>query len=218
MKAIGYIRVSTAGQVSDGVSLDTQVSKIRAWCELNGYELGGIFSDEGISGTRIDREGLAEAISALKRGEALVVYSLSRFGRNTKHTLELAEQLERKGVDLVSVSEKIDTTCAAGKMVFRMLAVLSEFERDQIGERTSAAMQHKKSKNERIGSIPYGSKLSDDGVTLLNDECEQQIIRLVKTLRHNGLSYREIAEALEERGMKPRGKKWHAQTLKNIAA
>ncbi len=56
----------------------------------------------------------------------------------------LAEKLDKAGADLVSLSERIDTTTAAGKMVFRMLAVLNEFERDQISERTSAILQHKK--------------------------------------------------------------------------
>lgn len=215
--AYGYIRVSTQGQRDDGVSLDAQKTKIKAWADLNGYALGGIHDDAAVSGHRMDREGLMSAIANAKRGDAIVVYSLSRFARNTRHTLELAEALERRGVDLVSLSERIDTTSAAGKMVFRMMAVLSEFERDQIAERTTAAMQFKTAQGQRVGSVPYGKRLSEDGVTLIEDEVEQEIISLVRLCRQSGLTYQAIGVELEARGFKPKGKAWHPQTIKNIA-
>lgn len=217
MKAFAYIRVSTEEQVTEGVSLDAQRAKIAAWCDLNGYELAGVFTDAGISGTKADRPGLAAALAAVGKGSALVVYSLSRLSRSTRHMLELSERLEKAGADLVSISEKIDTTSAAGRMVFRMLAVLNEFERDQLAERTSAAMQHKKAKGERVGSVPYGKSLKADGKTLIDNQAEQEIIRIVKLLRNGGMSYPKIAAELEARGMKPRGKSWHPQTVKNIA-
>lgn len=216
MKAIAYIRVSTAGQAEDGVSLDAQAAKIRAWAELNGYSMGDVFSDAGISGSKTNRPGLAAALQAVGKGDALVVYSLSRLARNTAHTLELANELERRGADLVSLSEKIDTTSAAGKMVFRMLAVLAEFERDTVAERTKMAMNFKRSQSQRIGSVPYGKRLADDGVTLIDDAVEQAIIALVRSLRHNGYTLTAIADELKKRGYQPRGKAWHPQTLKNI--
>lgn len=142
--AIGYLRVSTAGQVEDGVSLDAQRAKVEAWALANDYTLLGVQVDAGLSGGRADnRPGLQRAIAeACRQKAALVVYSLSRLARSTRDTLAIGEQLDRAGADLVSLSEKIDTTSAAGKMVFRMLAVLSEFERDQISERTKSALQH----------------------------------------------------------------------------
>jgi DNA invertase Pin-like site-specific DNA recombinase len=217
MKTIAYIRVSTIGQVEDGVSLDAQAAKIAAWADLNGYEMGDVFSDAGISGSKTNRPGLSAALDAVGKGDALVVYSLSRLARNTSHTLEIANELEKKGADLVSLSERIDTTTAAGKMVFRMLAVLSEFERDQVSERTSLAMSHKKAQGQRVGSIPYGKRLSRDGITLENDEAEQKVISLVRSLRHQGISYPQIATELDRLGFKPKGKAWHPQTIKNIS-
>jgi DNA invertase Pin-like site-specific DNA recombinase len=92
---------------------------------------------KGLSGTKADRPGLAAALSAVCKGDALVVYSLSRLARSTAHTLQVSDYLEWVGADLVSLSEKIDTTSASGKMVFRLLAVLAEFERDLISERTT---------------------------------------------------------------------------------
>ena len=218
MKAVAYTRVSTFAQAEDGVSLDAQAAKIRAWAELNGYEFGGLFSDAGLSGAKANRPGLAAALDAVGKGDALVVYSLSRLARNTSHTLEIASELDKRGADLVSLSEKIDTTTAAGKMVFRMLAVLSEFERDQLAERTKLAMSHMKAQGQRVGSIPYGKRLADDGVTLTDDDTEQETISLVRSLRHNGYTLTAIASELKARGFQPKGKAWHPQTVKNILA
>ena len=217
-EAIIYLRVSTAGQVIDGVSLEAQESKARAWCELNDYQVSGVFTDAGISGkSTLNREGLQNALDSVKKDNALVVYSLSRLARSTKDTIQISETLNAKGVDLVSLSEKIDTTTAAGKMVFRMLAVLSEFERDQVSERTTAALQHKKSKGERVGSIPYGFKLAMDKIKLLKDKAEQALIAVCKELKEQGLSLRKIAAKLAEQGFKNRiGNAFNAQSIKNI--
>jgi len=217
MKAIGYIRVSTQGQAEEGISLEAQRAKIAAWAGLNGYELAGIYEDAGISGAKADRPGLARALAAVGKGDALVVYSLSRLARSTKHTIEVSERLAKAGADLVSISEKIDTTSAAGKMLFRLMAVMAEFERDQISERTSAALQHKKSQGGRVGQIPCGKKLADDGVSLMDDGAEQEVIRLVKLLRAGGMGYHAIARELTNRKTAPRGKAWYATTVKNIA-
>src|SRR5438128_1777657 len=157
--AVGYVRVSTEVQAAEGVSLEAQRGRIEAWCIANGYELAGLHVDAGISGKRADnRPGLQEAIREVcrHRGSALVVYSLSRLARSVKNTLEIAGRLDRHGADLVSLSEKIDTTSAAGRMVFRMLAVLAEFERDLCGERTKAALSLKKHRGECVGEVPLG--------------------------------------------------------------
>jgi DNA invertase Pin-like site-specific DNA recombinase len=200
------------------VSLEAQESKARAWCELNDYEVKAVYTDAGISGkSTLNREGLQNALDSVKKDNALVVYSLSRLARSTKDTIQISETLNAKGVDLVSLSEKIDTTTAAGKMVFRMLAVLSEFERDQVSERTTAALQHKKAKGERTGSIPYGFKLAMDKIKLLKDKAEQALIAVCKELKEQGLSLRKIAAKLLEQGFKNRvGNDFNAQTIKNI--
>jgi site-specific DNA recombinase len=105
----------------------------------------------------------------------------------------------------VSLSEKIDTTTAAGKMVFRMLAVLAEFERDQVSERTTAAMQHKKARQEYTGgAAPYGWRVTADGVSLELDHAEQRVLRTARTLRANGASLRQIGEHLTACGLRQR--------------
>ena len=218
MKTIGYIRVSTSGQAQDGVSLSAQEAKIRAWSELNGAEDVVIFTDAGLSGKRADnRPALQEALKTVGKGDALVVYSLSRLARSTKDTISIAETLDKRGADLVSLSEKIDTTTAAGKMVFRMLAVLSEFERDQVSERTRVALAHKRANGEKTGGdVPYGYRLKAG--RLVSHESEQEAIALIRELRSKGHSLRRIAEELESQGYrtKTRRKHWNPKTVSTI--
>ena len=202
--AIGYIRVSTDGQAQDGVSLDAQRAKIEAWCVLNDYTLTAVHVDAGISGKNCNRPGLQAALSDCGKGDALVVYSLSRLSRSIRDTMDISDKLAKVGADLVSLSEKIDTTSAAGKMVFRLLAVMNEFERDQISERTKSAMQHKKSKSERVGTVNYGFSLADDGVTLVEDEDEMLVIAAIHEYREGGLSLRQIVERVNDKGYKSR--------------
>jgi site-specific DNA recombinase len=92
----------------------------------------------------------------LEPGVALVVYSPSRLARSVNNTLGIASRLERAGANLVNLSERIDTTTAAGRMVFRMLAVLAELERDLCSERTKTALALKKRQGECAGQVPYG--------------------------------------------------------------
>lgn len=200
MKAVFYVRCSTEGQATEGVSLEAQLTKLRAWAEFSDAEVVGIFEDAGISGMRDDRPGLAAAMeTACKHQAALVVYSLSRLSRSTSHTIELAERLGKAKAELISLSEKIDTTTAAGKMVFRMLATLAEFERDQIAERTTAALAHKKANSERVGTIPFGYDLAGDGKTLTPNAAELEAASIMRQLRGDGLSYRRIAAELDAR-------------------
>ena len=205
--AIGYIRVSTDGQAQDGVSLDAQRSKIEAWCSLNDYELAAVHVDAGISGKNCNRPGLQDALADCRKGSALVVYSLSRLSRSVRDTMDIGDKLAKVGADLVSLSEKIDTTSASGKMVFRLLAVMNEFERDQISERTKSALQHKKAKGERVGSVAYGYRLDSDGVTLIEDEDEQLVIAAVHGYRDAGVSLRTIVTRLDEQGYRSRSGK-----------
>jgi DNA invertase Pin-like site-specific DNA recombinase len=219
-RAVGYIRVSTAGQVTDGVSLEAQQDRIRQWCQLNGYSLIGIEKDAGLSGGRADnRPGLQSALTmACKHRAALVVYSLSRLARSTKDMLTLADRLEHAKADLVSLSEKIDTTSAAGKMLFRILSVLAEFERDLVSERTTAAMAHLRGQNRRIsGAIPYGSILSEDGSTLIPVQGEQRVIEEMRGLQQAGQSLNGIARELNSRRVPSKsGGQWSAKTVRGV--
>ena len=204
----------------DGVSLEAQKARIAAWAVANGYTLQAVHVDAGISGSKWNRPGLQAALAQVaQEGGALVVYSLSRLARSTKDTLQISEKLERAGADLVSLSEKIDTTSAAGKMVFRMLAVLAEFERDQISERTTTAMRHMKAQGRRVGTVPFGWDLAEDGETLLENRREQEALATMKTLRAEGMSLRAVAARLGAEGLRPKnGGRWQPEVIRGILA
>ena len=216
MRAVSYIRVSTGEQAQDGVSLELQRAKVRAWASLNDAQLVAEYADEGLSGKRADRPGLMAAIAHAKReGAALVVYSLSRLSRSTLDTLQLTADLERAGCDLVSLSEKLDTSTPAGRVVFRVLAVLGEFEREQVAERTRGAILHLKAKGQRYGAVPHGFR--DDGGQLVKDEREGEVVRLVQSLRARGLSLRKISDELAARGAFNRqGRPFHPESLASM--
>jgi len=217
-KAVGYIRVSTAGQVEDGVSLEMQETKIRAWAELHSVELLEVFVDEGISGANDGRPGLLAAMEAVRENKcALVAYSMSRISRSTIHMLTLAEEIQHAGGDLVTLVERIDTGSPAGRVAFRIMSALNEFERDVISERTTEAMQHMKAQGKRVGSVPYGYET--DGEYLRELEREQQVIQHVRALKAEGFTLRQISDELAARGVFSRnGKPFHPQQVSRIAA
>lgn len=221
--AVAYVRVSTASQADEGVSLDAQRAKIEAWALANGYTLLALHTDAGISGGKTEnRPGLQAAlVQACEKRAALVVYSLSRLARSTKDAITISEQLDRAGADLVSLTEKIDTTNAAGKMIFRMMAVLAEFERDLIKERTSAALQYmSRVKLQRVGEIRFGYDLAPDGKSLVPNATEQTTITKIKILRERkGISAHTIAKILNLlRLPAKRGGSWSTNVVRRILA
>ncbi|HYN40390.1 MAG TPA: recombinase family protein, partial [Thermoanaerobaculia bacterium] len=200
--AVGYIRVSTERQASEGASLEAQKARIEGWATANGLTLSAVHVDAGISGKRADnRPGLQAALADVcKRRGVLVVYSLSRVARSTRDALAISERIEKAGADLVSLSESIDTTSAAGKMVFRMLAVLAEFERDLISERVTSSMDHLRRQGRKVsGNIPFGFDEAEGG-RLVANEREQVVLSRIRSLRDAGASLRAIAAALAEAG------------------
>lgn len=168
-----------------------------------------------------NRPALKQALDEVcKRRGVLVVYSLSRLCRSTKDAIAISERLNKCGADLCSLSEDINTATAAGKMVFKMLAVLAEFERDLVSERTCAALAHKRS-NGYAGrrQTPFGYDVDDDG-RLHKNTAEQGAIRLAQRLRRNGWTLWGIADELTRQGIKTkRGKaKWYPAQVRNILA
>ncbi|SEO46291.1 Site-specific DNA recombinase [Nitrosospira multiformis] len=137
---IGYARVST-----DDQNLDLQLDALtRAECEQ-------VFTDHGVSGAIIEREGLSQAIAAVGRGDVLVVWKLDRLGRSLSFLIELIEKLRNEGAGFESLSDGINTTSAGGKLVFHIMGALAEFERSLISERSKAGMQAARRRGKHLG-------------------------------------------------------------------
>jgi site-specific DNA recombinase len=226
MKAIGYVRVSTEEQATDGVSLAAQEAKVRAYASLYDIELIDVIIDGGQSAKTLDRPGLTRALAMLKSGKAdgMIVAKLDRLTRSVSDLSTLIDGYfgEKAGRQLWSVADSIDTRTAAGRMVLNILMSVSQWEREVIGERTKDALQHKKSKGERVGAVPMGYDLTDDGrrskaglpVALALNAREQEILAIVRELRASGLSIRAIAAEMNSRGIPTKeGGQWHIATV-----
>nr|WP_231970917.1 recombinase family protein [Mycobacterium sp. E3198] len=122
---IGYTRVSTVAQ-----TLDQQNQALEA------AGVTKTFSD-ALSGARDDRPGLAELMAYVREGDTIVVWKLDRLGRNTLHILETVKALTERGITLVSVTDGIDSSTPAGRMMIGVLGSLAEYERELIKERTA---------------------------------------------------------------------------------
>ncbi|MGO8761133.1 MAG: recombinase family protein [Desulfobaccales bacterium] len=217
-KAVGYVRVSTEEQAREGVSLENQGAKIKAYCELNDFVLIEIVADEGLSAKNLNRPGIKKILDMArnKEIEALVVYKLDRAFRSTIDALEVTKELDNYGIGFHSINERLDTKSPLGKFFFTLIAGIAEMERGMIGERTSDALQRKIEKGEHVGHIPFGYKV--EGTQLTPFLPEQEVIRLAKELRDRGYTLQAIAEEFKSRGVKTkRGLvKWYPTSIRNI--
>jgi DNA invertase Pin-like site-specific DNA recombinase len=220
MTAIGYVRVSTEDQAKEGVSLDNQKAKIKAYCELKDLDLAEIVEDAGISAKNLKRPGVQKVLKLARKREvdAIVVYKLDRIFRSTVDALETTKAFDKWGISFHSIEETLDTRTAMGRFFFTLTAALAEMERRLIGERTKAALAHKRSRDEKTGGdVPLGYDLTAHGLLTKNDD-EQSIIRIIRKLHGQGFSLRRICSELEREGHKTkRGNVvWHPETIAHI--
>lgn len=150
---VGYARVSTSDQ-----NTDLQLSALRDAGVTRIFE-------EKASGTRTDRPELAAALDYLRPGDALVVYRLDRLGRSLKHLIDTVTALEERGIGFRSVHENIDTTTAAGRLVFHIFGALAEFERALIVDRTQAGLAAARERGAKPGRKP---SLTPEQVDMVN--------------------------------------------------
>jgi site-specific DNA recombinase len=206
--AVIYTRFSPRPNAKDCVSCETQKELCEAFCKAKLWPVVAYDSDAGLSGAKYaNRPGLQMALHhARKHRAVLVVYSLSRLSRNLFDTLKITKQIKESGADLASVSEPFDTSNATGELVLQLLAVMAEFERKQISERTSDAMlRHQADGRCMSNRLPYGKMRNPKNKRLMFDSAfEQEVIRKIIAWSEMGVSLRRIVELLNENGIAPR--------------
>src|SRR4051812_14622609 len=203
-RAIGYVRVSLEKQANEGHSLAAQERKLREYASLYDLELVEIVVDAGASAKSLDRPGLTRALEQLRAGaaDALLVVKLDRLTRSVRDLGDLVEGYF--GADrpfaLLSVADQIDTRSAAGRLVLNVLASVSQWEREAIGERPSVVMQDLRSKGRYTGGdAPYGYARGEGG-RLDPVQSEQAAVALARDSRARGLTLRAVAADLDAAG------------------
>ena len=172
-----YTRVSTAMQV-DGYSLDAQKDKLRKYAEYQELTIAGEYSDEGFSGKNIQgRKAFQQMLSDIQEGKDgvsyVLVFKLSRFGRNAADVLNSLQTMQDFGVNLICVEDGIDSSKDAGKLMISVLSAVAEIERENIRSQTMAGRVQKAKEGKWNGGFaPYGYKLVNGELKIAEDEAE----------------------------------------------
>jgi DNA invertase Pin-like site-specific DNA recombinase len=219
-KVIGYCRVSTEDQSVHGHSLPAQEQKIRQYADLYGLQVSEIITDAGLSAKNFNRPGIQTILTMIKKKEveSVIVAKLDRLTRNVRDLADIVELCNKTDTALISVNEHIDTGTAAGRMILNMLGVISQWEREAIGERTSASLQYKKQSGKKYNCHTIYGYSEQDGILNVN-EAEQNNITLMVHLREQGLSFKAIAERLNTMDIQSRtGNNWHSEQIRRVIA
>jgi DNA invertase Pin-like site-specific DNA recombinase len=223
MRVVGYVRVSTDEQASNGVSLGAQEEKIKAYCKAKDWDLVEVIRDEGISAKNLKRPGLQSILARIpkrngKRGfDGIIVIKLDRLTRAVGDLAYLNKLFEVHKVAFIAFQEAVDTSTASGKLFHNIIACLSEWERGVISERTRDALRYKRSKGERVGEVPYGYRVTDDGMILEPILEEQQNLNKIRTLRESASSYSKIADYLNSQGIvTKKGSSWYPESVRSV--
>ena len=183
---IGYARVST-----DDQNLDLQHDALRK----AGIADDRLYSDTA-SGKNADRKELLACLKALREGDTLVVWRLDRLGRSLPDLVRIVGELEQRGVSFESLTEKIETGSAAGKLVFHVFAALAEFERNLIRERTRAGLVAARARGRAGGRKP---KLSEAQIKEINQMVDAQKLPIGRIAELYGVSRTTIYKVAPRR-------------------
>jgi DNA invertase Pin-like site-specific DNA recombinase len=231
-RAVAYVRVSKESQLTQGVSLEAQTERVKAYCTLQSLELVRIVTEDGESaGKRLEeRPGGAEVLRTLKHdARHLIVMKLDRLFRNATDALIQSEAWDQAGIGLHVMDmggAAIDTRSAMGRFFFSITAAYAEMERRQIGERTAIALQHKRRHRRAYAPTPYGlrregasTRYGKDGAAELETETfELAILKQLQMLRAQGWTLQELANGLNTRKIptKRGGRQWWPSTVAKI--
>lgn len=209
-KAYVYTRVSTLMQV-DGNSLEGQLKEIEKYCEYKDIEIISVYSDEGKSGKSItgrpEFQRMMEDVIEKEEVDYVIVWKLSRFGRNAKDTLNSLEILQQHNVELYTVVEGIDSGDKMGKFMLTMLSALAEMERENIIEQTNNGKKYNALAGRwNGGAPPYGYKLVDKKLEIVPEEAKV-IEKIFHEFVYTDFGYNGVTGILNKANIKPRQKR-----------
>jgi DNA invertase Pin-like site-specific DNA recombinase len=179
---IGYARVSTEDQ-----NLDLQNDALtKAGC-------GEIYKEYASGKSTLARPELANCLRALRAGDTLTVWRLDRLGRSLSDLVAIVNDLEKRGIAFESLSERIDTSSASGKLIFHVFASMAEFERNVIRERTNAGLAAARARGRKGGRKP---KLNDEQIRQIKAMLKDPAIRVMDIAKQYGVARTTIFNAV----------------------
>lgn len=205
IKVYLYTRVSTAMQI-DGYSLDAQKSRMKAYADFNDYEIAGEYEDAGKSGKsiegRLEFNRMMEDIKSGKDGVSYVLmFKLSRFGRNAADVLSTLQVMQDFGVNLICVEDGIDSSKDAGKLMISILSAVAEIERENIRVQTMEGRLQKAREGKWNGGFaPYGYTL-EKGQLFINEEEAVAIREIFDKYVHTDMGANGLAKYLAQHGI-----------------
>ncbi len=219
MKYYAYYRVSTQSQAEQN-GIEMQIAEIEKYCKGNNIELSGSFSDEGISGTRADREGLNDLLASLERDDRVVVLNTSRLWRNDSVKVMIHHEMKKIGVDIISIEQRTYSIYSKDPNDFLfngMMELLDQYERMAISMKLAKGRKARaKTGNKPCGTAPYGYRW--DGNDIVVDFNNNLVVKDIfdMCLEFQG-NMSKIRRACIEKGYKTStGKDFSVQAIKNI--
>ncbi|MEK4269922.1 MULTISPECIES: recombinase family protein [Bacillus] len=208
-----YIRVSTLEQAIEGYSIAAQKERLIAYCAAQGWTDYKLYVDEGVSAKGTDREQLNLLLEHVKAEQIgiILVYRLDRFTRSVKDLYNLLETLEKHKCTFKSATEMIDTSTAMGRMFIGLVALLAQWESENLSERVQMALDKKVSSGEHAGNTPYGFDQTSEDKLVLNDKASV-VLDMIDKIK-NGMSANQVAKYLNQIN---HDRNWHPQAVLRI--
>jgi len=200
-RTAAYLRVSTEEQSREGYSIAAQRDRLLAFCRAQGWDVAGIYVDDGYSGASLDRPQLKKLREDVRAGKVnlVLVWKVDRLSRRVSHLAQLVEEFDEHGCAFRSATEPFDTSHAAGRAFLQMLAVFAELERETIRERARHGI-HQRIKEGHLHGRPraLGYQVPGAGQVWQVEEREAQVVRWIYDQYLRGVGSMRIAHALKE--------------------
>lgn len=209
-----YIRVSTQEQAKEGYSIPAQKERLLAFCAAQGWTDYKLYIDEGVSAKDTKRPQLQQMFEDVKKGKIsmILVYRLDRFTRSVRDLYNMLEMLEKYKCSFRSATEMYDTSNAMGRMFIGLVALLAQWETENLSERIKMALEEKVSGGERVGNIPFGFDLNEKEQLVPNEKAPI-VLDMIEKYK-SGMSMNQISNYLT----KTNGDKatWHINSVKRL--
>jgi len=204
-RAVAYVRVSTHMQV-DGYSLDAQKASIERYARAHDIEIVKVYKDEGRSGKSIaGREDFINMLNDIESGavtvDYIIVYKLSRFGRNSADVLKSLQRIQLHNVNLICADEGLNSEHAYSKLMLTVLSAVAELERENIVEQTMSGRKQKAAEGRWNGGFPpYGYSLNEDDILEINEDEAKAVRVIYDKYVNDGMGFNGIAKYLNRQG------------------